>query len=66
MAGWTTGLGYMVVTLFYQAATFARHPGLSLVWIGMLSAIFLVACVGLRRRGLRERQRLYVAVADNA
>lgn len=68
VAGWTTGLGYMIATLFYQAATFARHPGLSLVWIGMLLAIFLVVVVGLRWWGLRERdkQRPYVAVADNA
>jgi len=66
VAGWTTGIGYMFATLFYQAATFARHPGLSLMWIGMLSAIFLVVTVGLRWWGLRNRQRLYVAVADNA
>ncbi len=66
VAGWTTGIGYMTATLFYQTATFARHPGLSMMWIGMLSAIFLMVAVGLRWWGRRERQRLYVAVADNA
>jgi len=65
VAGWTTGIGYLFATLFYQAATFARHPGLSLVWIGMLSAIFLVVTVGLRWWGRRERQRLYIAATDN-
>lgn len=66
VAGWTTGIGYIAATVFYQAATFARHPGLSMVWIGVLSAIFLVVSVGLRWWGLRDRQRLYVTVADNA
>jgi len=66
VAGWTTSIGYIAATVFYQAATFARHPGLSMVWIGMLSAIFLVVSVGLRWWGLRDRQRLYVTVADNA
>lgn len=66
VAGWTTGIGYIAATVFYQAATFARHPGLSMVWIGMLSALFLVVSVGLRWWGLRDRQRLYITVADNA
>lgn len=66
VAGWTTGIGYLVATLFYQAATFASHPGPSMVWIGMLSAIFLVVTAGLRWWGLRDRQRPYVTVADNA
>jgi len=65
VAGWTTSIGYIAATVFYQAATFARHPGLSMVWIGMLSAIFLVVSVGLRWWGLRDRERLYVTVADN-
>lgn len=66
VAGWTTGIGYIAATVFYQAATFARHPGLSMVWIGTLSAIFLVVCVGLRWWGLRDRRHLYVTVSDNA
>jgi len=66
VAGWTTGIGYIAATVFYQAATFARHPGLSMVWIGMLSALFLVVSVGLRWWGLRDRQRLYITVADGA
>jgi len=66
VAGWTTGIGYLVATLFYQAATFASHPGPSMVWIGTLSALFLVVTIGLRWWGLRDRQRPYVAVADNA
>lgn len=65
VAGWTTGIGYMFATIFYQAATFARHPGPSLLWIGTLLAIFLVAIVGLRWWGRHERQRLYIAATDN-
>jgi len=66
VAGWTTGIGYLVATLFYQAATFASHPGPSMVWIGTLSVLFLVVTIGLRWWGLRDQQRPYVAVADNA
>ncbi|NBD16442.1 MAG: Fe(2+) transporter permease subunit FeoB [Cyanobacteria bacterium] len=32
-AGWTTGLGYWVASMFYQIATFSQHPGFSLAWI---------------------------------
>ncbi|MCB2261630.1 MAG: Fe(2+) transporter permease subunit FeoB [Candidatus Thiosymbion ectosymbiont of Robbea hypermnestra] len=65
VAGWTTGIGYMFATIFYQAATFARHPGPSLLWIGTLLAIFLVTTIGLRWWGRHERQRLYIAATDN-
>jgi ferrous iron transport protein B len=32
-AGWTTGLGYWVASMFYQIATFSQHPGFSIAWI---------------------------------
>lgn len=40
VVAWTTGLGYMTATLFYQAATFARHPSTSSAWILGLLALF--------------------------
>ncbi len=42
-AGWTTGLAYWVAVMFYQTATFARHPLASTLWIGFLT----VAMVGV-------------------
>jgi len=37
---WTTGLGYGLATVYYQAAIFARHPASSTAWIiGVLVAL---------------------------
>jgi ferrous iron transport protein B len=66
VAAWTTGIGYIAATVFYQAAIFTRHPGISMVWIGMMLSIFLVVVMGLRWWGMQEKQRIYQAAADNA
>jgi ferrous iron transport protein B len=50
VAAWTTGLGYMVATVFYQAAIFTRHPGISLAWIGAMGAIFAFVVLTMRYR----------------
>lgn len=39
---WTTGLAYMTATLFYQIATYAEHPGASLLWIAQIATIFSI------------------------
>ena len=39
IALWTTGLAYIVATVYFQGATFARHPGFSLTWIVAMGAI---------------------------
>jgi len=54
VAAWTTGLGYMVATIYYQAAIFSRHPMLSLSWIAGMLAIFIAAILILRWWGQRE------------
>lgn len=41
VALWTTGLAYLVATIFYQGATFRQHPSSSLAWI-MVMLIVLV------------------------
>jgi ferrous iron transport protein B len=50
---WTTGLAYGLATLYYQLATWARHPGGSAVGIALviagIGAVFLV----LRHQGKR-------------
>jgi len=51
---WTTGLGWGVATVYYQAATWAQHPGSSFAWIAAVSVCLLLALWGLRRYGARE------------
>jgi ferrous iron transport protein B len=53
---WTTGLAYITATVFYQVATYARHPLYSLTWIAALSAVFLLALAGLWISGRRLNQ----------
>ena len=56
VAAWTTGMAYVVATVFYQAATFAQHPASSAAWIiGMLAA-FVAAVVAMRFYGKSGRQ----------
>jgi len=44
---WTTGLAFMTATIFYQLATYTKHPTYSLQWIlGMLVA-FVFVLLGL-------------------
>jgi len=45
---WTTGVAYGTAVLFYQTATFARHPQASLCWI-----LSIVAVLGLVIRGIQ-------------
>jgi ferrous iron transport protein B len=58
VAAWTTGVGYMVATWFYQIATFSRHPATSLIWIGSLGVIAIITVLVLRGWGMREKDRL--------
>ena len=51
---WTTGLGYVVATVYYQAAIFTRHPGTSLAWIGGMLAIFTFVVLMMRYRVSRD------------
>jgi len=54
VAAWTTGLGYAVATIFYQAARWQQHPGASAAWAGAMAALFFGALLLLRRWGERE------------
>ncbi|MDY6830872.1 MAG: ferrous iron transporter B [Thermodesulfobacteriota bacterium] len=60
---WTTGLAYMAAVLFYQAATIGRHPVSSLLWIGIICAVFLGVVVTLRRMANAE-SRAVVGVPE--
>ncbi len=54
VALWTTGLGYGLATLYYQAATFARDPATASLWIGIVLAGFTAAFLSLRWMGRRD------------
>jgi ferrous iron transport protein B len=58
VALWTTGLAYLTATVFYQAATFARHPITSAAWIGGLLGAFGVLILILRWWGGRQTRRV--------
>lgn len=45
---WTTGLGYMVATIYYQGAIFARDPASATAWILGMLITFLAVVLGLR------------------
>ena len=55
---WTTGVAYTASTLFYQIATFSRHPTSSVAWIVALGLILLAAIAGLRIWSGRGRARV--------
>jgi ferrous iron transport protein B len=48
VAAWTTGIAFCTATLFYQTATFERHPVSSGFWIAGLSILLVLVVVGLR------------------
>ncbi|TCJ15512.1 Fe(2+) transporter permease subunit FeoB [Parasulfuritortus cantonensis] len=54
VALWTTGLGYGLATLYYQAASFGRNPGQAGFWIAAVLAGFVLAVWFLHRQGRRE------------
>jgi len=56
VAGWTTGIAYILSTVYYQAAIFSRHPGFSASMIAIMVAIFAVVMLGLRLWGRYQEQ----------
>jgi ferrous iron transport protein B len=51
VAIWTTGVAYTTATLFYQLATFERHPGMAGAWIIIFSLLALAVIYALRLWG---------------
>ncbi len=58
VAAWTTGMAYLSAVIFYQTATFARHPVQSATWIIGLLLAFGAVIVLLRRAGVTSRRTL--------
>jgi ferrous iron transport protein B len=48
VALWTTGLAYLTATVFYQIATFSRHPESSLLWLLLMSFLAVAAVLALK------------------
>jgi ferrous iron transport protein B len=48
VAAWTTGVAYTTATIFYQAATFTRHPASSTLWIALLGTLIIGVIIALR------------------
>ncbi len=55
VAGWTTGMAYLVATVFYQAATFAQHPASSSAWIGGMLLALAAVVAAMRYAGRAGR-----------
>ena len=49
VVAWTTGLGYGMATIWYQAANFAREPITASVWIAGMVLVFVTAIGAMRR-----------------
>lgn len=56
VAAWTSGVAFFVATVFYQGATFGRHPLSSVVWITALTCVVVAVVVGLRAWAARQDQ----------
>lgn len=53
VVAWTTGLGYGLATVWYQAANFARDPVTASAWITGMSFALFAAIAAMRRHGKR-------------
>jgi len=62
VAAWTTGIGYMSAVIFYQAATFTRHPMESAIWISSLLAAFALV-IGLLWLSGHYQRKTIIAVS---
>ncbi|MCU7922283.1 MAG: Fe(2+) transporter permease subunit FeoB [Candidatus Thiodiazotropha sp. (ex Dulcina madagascariensis)] len=58
VVAWSTGIAYIVASLFYQVATYAGHPQSALIWIIGLVSLLVAVIGGLRYWSLRSRQLL--------
>ena len=50
---WTTGLAYSFAVMFYQAATWLRHPVTSSLWIVGILTVLLTVLLYMRHRALK-------------
>lgn len=53
---WTTGVAYCVSVAFYQAATFARHPLSSALWLIAIASVVTGAIMTIRAQAARDEK----------
>jgi len=53
---WMTGVAYCTAVLFYQAATFVRHPYSSVIWMMSIIAVFSLTIIGTRWFAARDNR----------
>jgi ferrous iron transport protein B len=56
VVAWSTGIAYISASLFYQLATYARHPQSALIWIVGLLVLLGVVISALRYWSQRTQQ----------
>ncbi len=60
---WTTGLAYLVATVFYQLATFAQHPWQSFGWTAGLIGLLGLTVLAMYDLGSVRRRELNLTMA---
>ncbi len=61
---WTTGAAYGISILFYQGATFARHPASSATWITAMLTVLVVTLLAMRAVGRRTHPGIPAPVGN--
>ncbi len=51
---WTTGVAYGAAVLFYQLATWARHPCASFIWVTSITMLFATIILAMRLYATRS------------
>lgn len=51
---WTTGMAFLVATVYYQSMTFSQHPTQSLIWMISLAGLFVSVLLALWLKGRVE------------
>lgn len=53
-AAWMIGAAYGVAVVFYQTATYARHPLSSALWVSAMLSVFVLTIIALRLIARRD------------
>ncbi len=61
---WTTGIAYTAASLFYQSATFNRHPASSMICIEILTGFFVLTVFIMRIAGNKTKGSLSASNAS--
>jgi ferrous iron transport protein B len=62
VVAWSTGIAYITASLFYQLATYEKHPESGLFWVIILLGLLVTTIAGLRFWSLRNHTNAEVEV----